>query len=116
MTISWLGDDDVIQRKCRNKDSSSLSRLSADGVHNETHKWRVETSSSGVGSGQYEIVSRLIMDKAEPSSAGLYECEVSANMPDSANELGLHSSSGGNSNTGVGDRLRRLFGLLVNGK
>lgn len=58
----------------------------------------MESSSSG----SLELLSRLLLDRAEPSAAGLYECEASAEQPD---QLA----------TGA-DRLRRTFGLAINGK
>lgn len=94
-------------------------------TNNETTmaRWRLETSA---GTAQHEIYSRLILDKAEPGHSGLYECEVAA--LEQANSIsGVHLDSltanvggaGGNVNAHLvlsGDRLRRVFGLLVNGK
>lgn len=53
-------------------------------------------------------MSRLILDRAEPGLAGLYECEASLFEQDQASE-GIKQGLGG-------DRLRRTFGLAVNGK
>lgn len=88
-------------------------------------RWRVETSA---GATQHEIVSRLVLDRAEAQHNGVYECEVAALEPNeqlallvAAGSSGFHghqqlqqaNSNGGNAN---GDKLRRLFGLVVNGE
>jgi len=81
---------------------------------NETVRWRVETSA---GLSQHETYSRLVVDKAEVNNGGLYECEAVAGAEPSAGGLLQHSSldhQGGAG--GGGDKLRRFFGLLVNGK
>lgn len=82
-------------------------------------RWRLETSA---GSAQHEIYSRLSLDKAEPGHSGLYECEVAA--LEQANSAGAGNAhlpdnlAAGNQAHLVlsGDKLRRVFGLLVNGK
>lgn len=94
-------------------------------VNNESQyaRWRVETSQ---GASQHEIYSRLVLDKAEPSGSGVYECEVvsSAAAPADNELAGLQLEAGGAyqrlgqtpTSSAPGDKLRRLFGLLVNGK
>lgn len=68
----------------------------------------METST---GSSQHEIHSRLLLDKADANQVGLFECEVVA-----AGELELPTNEHASSISTAGDKLRRLFGLLVNGK
>lgn len=86
-------------------------------------RWRVESSVAMLA--QHEIHSRLILDKAEPASNGIYECEAQALEPTSAGntgELQLQSVQSANSASrqqqqlASGDKLQRFFGLLVNGK
>lgn len=90
-------------------------------------RWRIEANS---GANQHETYSRLVLERLEPSGSGLYECEVtsgSSDGPGAASEVGQFGSSLGNNlhhqpdsghqqqAAGI-DKLRRLFGLLVNGK
>lgn len=77
---------------------SSLEALG----QNETARWRVE---SGPGADPHELHSRLVLDRAEAASNGLYECEATA-LEGATNGEPAHQA----------DRLRRLFGLVVNGK
>lgn len=76
---------------------------------NETLRWRVESSA---GASPLETYSRLLLDKADPHYNGLYECEVIASGADLAAPL----DHGHPQRAPVGEQLRRLFGLLVNGK
>ena len=85
---------------------------------NETMRWRVETSG---GSSQHEIHSRLLLDRADSNQHGLFECEVVA----ASSQTGSAGGTSGDLNgepaneqqaVAAGDKLRRLFGLLVNGK
>lgn len=48
------------------------------------------------------------MDKADPSQSGLYACEADSSTA-SIGPILLEAPPGG-------DKLRRLFGLIVNGK
>lgn len=104
---------------------------------NETMRWRVESS---VGLAQHEIRSRLILDKADAGSQAIYECEASALEPQQQQQQQHQSSSSSSSSSTsgaalnsalsslshasgelakqqlTGDKLRRFFGLLVNGK
>lgn len=82
-------------------------------------RWRIESSP---GTSQHETYSRLIFDLIQPSGSGLYECEVSSQL---ASDSGAASSLDGfqrpqTSTSAVGsssgDKLHRLFGLVVNGK
>lgn len=83
---------------------------------------------SGGGAGaQHELYSRLILDKADVNHNGIYECEVVAAEPIaySTNLAGSISNVHqqhqqqeqvvGNSQI-IGDRLQKLFGLVINGK
>lgn len=87
-------------------------------------RWHLETSA---GSAPHEIYSRLVLNKAEPGHSGLYECEVAAleqaNLISGAHLDSLTANNGGSGGSNVnahlvlsGDKLRRVFGLLVNGK
>lgn len=86
---------------------------------NETmSRWRLETSA---GSAQHEIYSRLSLDKADPGHNGLYECEVAAleqaNSAGGSAHLPDNLAAGNQAHLVLsGDKLRRVFGLLVNGK
>lgn len=76
--------------------------------------WRVETSA---GSGEHEIRSRLLLDKASPSQAGLYECQVSVSDSDAASQQDLQPISlRQRTHHSSDDKLHRIFGLAVNGK
>lgn len=85
---------------------------------------RIETSQ---GNAPYESYSRLIIDKADLAHNGLYECEVTADqsviggsMSSDQHQAMLllqqQPQSGASVANASGDKLRRLFGLLVNGK
>jgi len=73
-------------------------------------RWRVETSA---GLSQHETHSKLEVDKAEANNGCLYECQAVAGAEPSAGGLLQHSSQKHQSG---GDKLRRLYGLLANGK
>ena len=74
---------------------------------------------------QHELYSRLSLERLEPSASGLYECEVLATgeqQPQQQQQQLLSSHLQLDSrappppaNSGA-DRLRRLFGLHVQGK
>ena len=96
-----------------------MGRARGAATNNETGpaaaagRWRIEAHSSG----QHELSSRLILDRAEPNISGLYECEASSSS------TGLESGHSGQidritlrEQQTPADRLRRLFGVLVNGK
>ena len=98
------------------------------GLHNETVpnnqqlRWRIETnsgSSSGSPMQQREIYSRLVIDRVEPGASGLFECVISSgpqeSQLDSLSALNGHLGQRPPS-SGPDDRLRKLFGLFVNGK
>lgn len=81
-------------------------------------QWRIETQAQG----QHELYSRLILDRADANNNGLYECEASS-APASAGiagggEIGMQQQQQKPmiSREQPADRLRRLFGVLVNGK
>lgn len=125
--------------------ASNGSATGAQQQHSQ-FKWRVETSTSSAGStgeNPHEIYSRLILDRLEPGAAGFYECDVSSvsgvfagagytseqlagTSPGQAHGGGQdglspppHLSSNQlqtQASGGAGEKLRRLFGLLVNGK
>lgn len=99
-------------------------------------RWRIETSTGGGGgsggnlnsNSQLETYSRLLLDRADPINNGIYECEVVTGGADpaSGNLLADHGhpqrGGGGIASSlpvtpiGGGEQLRRLFGLVVNGK
>lgn len=82
----------------------------------------METSFGPVG--QHEIYSRLVLDKADALAAdGIYECEASSTIApgggidQSTGVPAREQSSSGSSVPSMSvERLRRLFGLIVNGK
>lgn len=98
--------------------SSNNNKINSN--NNETKGWRIETMISGGGAGaQHELYSRLVLDKAEVNHNGIYECEVVAAEPivHSTNLGGSIVSSHNNRDTQIlGDRLQKLFGLVINGK
>lgn len=106
------------QRQVMLNDSSS---------HSHSLRWRIETNSGSGGSQQQqEIYSRLILDHLDPSANGLFECEVASLLATSqASQTSDHQSD--QTNLGFnqrlsphsalpGDRLKKYFGLFVNGK
>lgn len=87
---------------------------------------------SGGGAGaQHELYSRLVLDKAEVNHNGIYECEVVAAEPIvhptnlGGSIISSHNNNINNQEQAVhnfgntqilGDRLQKLFGLVINGK
>lgn len=61
-------------------------------------------------SNSHEIYSRLVLDRADLNAVAIYECEATAGNPlnDASREVGASMLNN--------ERLRRLFGVLVNGK
>lgn len=91
--------------------------------NDSNNRWRVETVSGG-SADQLETRSRLSIDRLDANSNGLYECEAdtatggyhqsgSLGGQLGADQSGQAQQPGGG---GGGERLRKLFGLIVNGK
>lgn len=78
--------------------------------HNASRLWRVDASTSSRG--PHELVSRLSVDRAEPAMQGLYECEASVASADVA----AVDSTQQQQQQQQQDSLKRLFGLVINGK
>lgn len=76
-------------------------------------QWRVEINS---GVSQHEIHSRLVLDKVDANQMGLYECEVATIEPLSLASVALAAAGHQQQQVNTGDKLRKLFGLIVNGK
>ena len=74
----------------------------------------METSPGAV---QHELHSRLILDKADTNHDGLYECEVTPVEVVASSIMTEHGHHQQQTMVNhYGDKLRKLFGLLVNGK
>lgn len=71
-----------------------------------TSRWRVESQMSE----SLESRSRLYMDKIDPSQSGLYACEADSSQTSATNTPILLEAQTSP------DKLRRLFGLIVNGE
>lgn len=101
-------------------DKQQVSAVTNDSTNGGQLRWRIEMNSGQSTSNgqQHEIYSRLILDRLDPGASGLFECEVftlsDQQYINKHMDVGTIVAHGERLSTS--DRLRRYFGLFVNGK
>lgn len=80
-------------------------------MNDSNSRWRVESFDTEPS----ESRSRLLVDRLDIKHHGLYACEAESITSSSLNPLSSSSNNDMNAN-GINEKLRRLFGLIVNGK